>query len=166
MREYLNLDEPYYVQYGILVKRLVLGPSERTRRSSARPGEDCSQLRRAARQLLHANGGVDQAIKEAFPVTLSLVTVAADHLAAVAIPVGVLSAVKLAIACSTASPWSRPVGQALPVYYFGLLALYFLAYLPNSQGVRWTSSASRVELFPIGGYVDFSSRTRGRGCST
>ena len=44
------------------------------------------------------------------------------------------------------------VGQALPVYYFGLLALYFFAY-------KWP-------IFPLGGYVPFDLATRGRGSRT
>ena len=46
-------------------------------------------------------------------------------------------------------------GQALPVYYFGLLALYFFAYLPNSQAF-YDVFGFRVDLFPIGGYAEFS----------
>ncbi len=51
-----------------------------------------------------------------------------------AIPVGVLSAVRSRSKFDRVSMFIVLWGQALPVYYFGLLALYFLAYLPNSQG--------------------------------
>ena len=98
---------------------------------------------------------VDKAIKDAFPVTLSLVTVAAIIWLAVAIPVGVLSAIRSRSLFDRVAMVVVLWGQALPVYYFGLLALYFLAYLPNSQAFE-SVFGFRVDLFPIGGYVDFS----------
>jgi peptide/nickel transport system permease protein len=155
MREYLNLDEPYVVQYGLWAKRLFLGPSEADKEKFCPPREECSNYIGRLGNSFTRTEAVDKAIKEAFPVTLSLVTVAAIIWLAVAIPVGVLSAVRSRSKFDRISMFIVLWGQALPVYYFGLLALYFLAYLPNSQGFE-DIFGFKLDLFPIGGYVDFS----------
>ncbi len=155
MREYLNLDEPYVVQYGLWAKRLLLGPSAEDKEKFCPPKEKCSDYIGRLGNSFTRTEAVDKAIKEAFPVTLSLVTVAAIIWLAVAIPVGVMSAVRSRSKFDRVSMIIVLWGQALPVYYFGLLALYFLAYLPNSQGFE-DVFGFQVDLFPIGGYVDFS----------
>ena len=142
-----------------------LGPSEADKEKFCPPREECSNYVGRLGNSFTRTEAVDKAIKEAFPVTLSLVTVAAIIWLAVAIPVGVLSAVRSRSKFDRISMFVVLWGQALPVYYFGLLALYFLAYLPNSQGFE-DIFGFKLDLFPIGGYVDFSSRTRGRGCTT
>jgi len=156
MREYLNLDEPYVVQYGLWAKRLILGPSAEDKEKFCPPKEKCSDYIGRLGNSFTRTEAVDKAIKEAFPVTLSLVTVAAIIWLAVAIPVGVMSAVRSRSKFDRVSMVIVLWGQALPVYYFGLLALYFLAYLPNSQGFE-DIFGFKLDLFPIGGYVDFST---------
>jgi peptide/nickel transport system permease protein len=154
MREYLNLDEPYVVQYGLWVKRLVVGPSDEDKEKFCPPNEDCDLYVGRLGNSFTRTQSVDQAIKEAFPVTLSLVIVAAIIWLAVAIPVGVLSAVRSRSLFDRVTMIAVLWGQALPVYYFGLLALYFLAYWPNSDRMI-DLVGYRVELFPIGGYENF-----------
>jgi peptide/nickel transport system permease protein len=153
MRQYLNLDEPYYVQYGVFVKRLVLGPSEDDKAKFCPPNDDCDRYVGRLGNSFTRTESVDLAIKEAFPVTLSLVIVAAIIWLLIAIPVGVLSAVKSRSLFDRVTMVAVLWGQALPVYYFGLLALYTLAYLPNSDTMI-DLVGYRIELFPIGGYED------------
>ena len=150
-----NLDEPYVVQYGLWAKRLLLGPSAEDKEKFCPPKEKCSDYIGRLGNSFTRTEAVDKAIKEAFPVTLSLVTVAAIIWLAVAIPVGVMSAVRSRSTFDRVSMIIVLWGQALPVYYFGLLALYFLAYLPNSQGFE-DVFGFKLDLFPIGGYADFS----------
>ena len=143
MREYLNLDEPYVVQYGLWVKRLVRrAERRRTRRSSARPGENCTDYVGRLGNSFTRTESVDKAIKEAFPVTLSLVTVAAIIWLAVAIPVGVLSAVQLAQHVRPRVDGHRPLGPGAA----GLLLRPAGAVLPGLPaeltGLRRHRSAS------------------------
>ena len=57
--------------------------------------------------------------------------------------VGVLSAVRPRSLFDRGSTALVSIGQSLPVYYFGLLGLYFFAY--------------KVKIFPLGGYVEFDA---------
>ena len=61
---------------------------------------------------------------------------------AVSIPVGVLSALRPRSIGDRVTTVLVLIAQSLPVYYFGLLALYFLAY--------------KIPIFPLGGYEPFS----------
>ena len=118
-----------------LAQATFAGPSEEDKEKFCPPGENCSDYVGRLGNSFSRLQSVDKAIKDAFPATMSLVTIAAIIWLAVAIPVGVLSAIR------TRSVFDRVAmvvvlwGQALPVYYFGLLALYFFAYLPNSQSL-------------------------------
>ena len=62
---------------------------------------------------------------------------------ACACAIGVLSAISHGRSFDRGATAIVLVGQSLPVYYFGLLGLYFLAY--------------KVEIFPLGGYVPFDA---------
>ena len=131
-----------YVQYGLLAKRLV-PRAERGGQGEVLPARrGLLPLRRAARQLVHAHGERRQGDQGGLPGHPLTGHRRGHHLAAVAIPVGVLSAVKLTQPLRPRHRCSSVLwGQALPVYYFGLLALYFLAYWPNSERMT-TSSAT------------------------
>lgn len=137
----LGLDKPFYVQYGYTLRRLVLGPSqdEKDRLCPGATADECAELVGRFGRSYEKQRSVDALIKERFPVTLSLTLLAALIWMIISIPVGVLSAVRPRSAFDRITTVLVLIGQALPVYYFGLLALFLLAY--------------KVPIFPLGGYV-------------
>ena len=77
-------------------------------------------------------------IKERLPITLELGIASLLVSFAIAIPAGVIAAVKRKSAADYVSMSAALVGMSMPTFWFGLLLLYFFAY-------RW-------RLFPISGY--------------
>lgn len=77
-------------------------------------------------------------IKEKLPITLELGFASLFISFAIAVPAGVLAAVKRKTFVDYASMTGALVGMSMPTFWFGLLLLYFFAY-------RW-------RLFPISGY--------------
>ena len=139
--ELLGLDQPYYVQFGRTVRRIVLGPSaeEKARLCPGSTAEECKQLVGHFGRSFQKTRSVDQLLKERFPATFSLALVAAMMWLTMGVAVGVLSAIRPRSLFDRGSTAIVLIGQSLPVYYFGLLGLYFLAY--------------KVKIFPLGGYV-------------
>ena len=140
----LGLDKPFYVQYAYSLRRLVLGPSEdeKTRLCPGATADECAQLIGRFGRSFEKQRSVDSMIAEAFPVTLSLSLMAALIWMSVSIPIGVLSALKPRSIGDRVTTVLVLIAQSLPVYYFGLLALYFLAFV--------------IPIFPLGGYEPFS----------
>ena len=60
----------------------------------------------------------------------------------ISIPVGIISAIRPRSIFDRVTVVAVLIGQSLPIYYFGLLALYFLSF--------------RAKIFPQGGYETFS----------
>jgi len=143
--ELLGLDQPYYVQFGRTVRRIVLGPSaeEKARLCPGSTAEECKQLVGHFGRSFQKTRSVDQLLKERFPATFSLALVAAVMWLTMGVAVGVLSAIRPRSLFDRGSTAIVLIGQSLPVYYFGLLGLYFLAY--------------KVKIFPLGGYVEFDA---------
>jgi peptide/nickel transport system permease protein len=137
----LGLDKPFYVQYVYSVRRLVLGPSadEKARLCPGATASECSQLVGRLGRSFQKQRSVDTLILDRFPATLSLSLMAAFMWMVLSIPIGVLSAIKSRSFFDRSTMVTILVGQSLPVYYFGLLALYFFAY--------------KIPIFPLGGYV-------------
>ena len=77
-------------------------------------------------------------IKEKLPITLELGLASLLISFAIAVPAGVIAAVKRKTVVDYASMTGALVGMSMPTFWFGLLLLYFFAY-------RW-------RLFPISGY--------------
>jgi len=77
-------------------------------------------------------------IKERLPITLELGFASLFISFAIAVPAGVLAAVKRKTFVDYASMTGALVGMSMPTFWVGLLLLYFFAY-------RW-------RLFPISGY--------------
>jgi peptide/nickel transport system permease protein len=77
-------------------------------------------------------------IREKLPITLELGFASLFISFAIAVPAGVIAAVKRKTAVDYASMTGALVGMSMPTFWFGLLLLYFFAY-------RW-------RLFPISGY--------------
>jgi peptide/nickel transport system permease protein len=138
----LGLDKPYYEQYGIMVRRLALGPSDDELARFCPSGNDCDRLVGRLGRSFEKQRSVDSLIKDRVGVTFSLALVAAVMWLSIAIPVGVLSAVKPRSIFDRITVVLVLIAQSLPVYYFGLLALYFFTF-------KW-------KIFPQGGYVDFA----------
>ncbi|MFM9124786.1 MAG: ABC transporter permease [Actinomycetota bacterium] len=140
----LGLDRPFYVQYGYALRRLVLGPSadEKARLCPGATATECEELVGRFGRSFEKRRSVDSLIKEAFPVTLSLTLMAALIWMAVSIPIGVLAATRPRSILDRATTIFVLLAQSFPVYYIGLLALFFLAFT--------------IPIFPLGGYEPFS----------
>jgi len=142
VEETLGLDKPYYEQYAISVRRLIFGPSDEEIERLCPSGNDCDELIGHLGRSFEKQRSVDSLIWSRVGVTFSLAAVAAVMWLTISIPVGVLSAVKPRSIFDRVTIVTVLVAQSLPVYYFGLLALYFLTF--------------RFHIFPQGGYEDFA----------
>jgi peptide/nickel transport system permease protein len=142
--EILGLDKPFYEQYGIMLRRLVLGPSQedKERLCPNSTPEECDELVGHLGQSFEKRRSVDKLILDRLSVTFSLALVGAVIWMAISIPVGVLSAIRPRSFFDRITVVFILIGQSLPVYYFGLVALYFFAYTNK--------------IFPPGGYETFS----------
>ena len=144
VRENLGLDEPFFVQYANTIKRLVLGPSdeEKERLCPNATEEECKKLVGRLGRSFEKQRSVDYLILQRLGVTFSLTLVAAIIWLRISIPVGILSAMRPRSIFDRMTMVFVLIGQSLPIYYFGLLGLYFFAF-------KW-------EIFPLGGYEKFS----------
>jgi peptide/nickel transport system permease protein len=120
-KKYLGLDKPIYEQYYVFVKRLVvhqdLGHSWYNRE------------------------GVNQIIKDAAPVTASLVFGGAFFWMLLALPVGILSALRPRSLLDRASMTFVLIGISAHPIWIGLIFAYFIGY-------KWG-------ITPITNYADF-----------
>jgi peptide/nickel transport system permease protein len=120
-RHYLGLDKPIYHQYYVFVKRLVvhqdLGHSWYNRE------------------------GVNRIIKDAAPVTASLVFGGAFFWMLLALPVGILSALRPRSLLDRASMTFVLIGISAHPIWIGLIFAYFIGY-------KWG-------ITPITNYADF-----------
>jgi len=130
VRHQLKLDRPIYVQYGFFLKRLVfeqsLGHSFANRRD------------------------VNTMIKEAVPATTSLVIGGAILWMLIALPVGIISALRPRSLIDRTSMMFVLVGISLPVVWIGVLLQYFV-------GFRWG-------VLPNAGYCDLVNPYVGATC--
>jgi peptide/nickel transport system permease protein len=121
--KFLGLDEPVYVQYGRFLKRLVvegsLGHSFTNRQS------------------------VNGEIFRAAPITASLVFGGIILVLALAIPLGILSALRPRSLLDRASMTYVLIGISLPSFWIGLVLSYLIGY--------------RLQLTPIAGYCQVVS---------
>jgi peptide/nickel transport system permease protein len=120
-KHYLGLDKPIYQQYYVFLKRLVvhqdLGHSWYNRE------------------------GVNQIIKDAAPVTASLVFGGAFFWLLLALPVGILSALRPRSLLDRASMTFVLIGISAHPIWIGLIFAYFIGY-------KW-------HITPITNYADF-----------
>jgi peptide/nickel transport system permease protein len=128
--KYLGLDKPVPVQYALFLKRLVveqsLGRSFANRRD------------------------VNEMIKEAAPVTASLVFGGVILWMLIALPVGILSALRPRSLLDRTTMMFVLVGISLPVVWIGLVLQYLV-------GFKWG-------LTPNSGYCDFINPAPGATC--
>ncbi len=126
----LGLDRPFYIQYGLFMKKLVweqsLGRSFSNRRD------------------------VNTMIFEAAPVTAALVIGGAILWMLIALPVGILSALRPRSLLDRGAMIFVLVGISAPVIWVGLLLQYFVGF--------------RLGLTPNSGYCDVINPPAGADC--
>ncbi len=137
----LGLDKPYYEQYLMTLRRLVVGPSdeEKARLCPGSTPDECDQIVGRFGSSFSEQVSVDTLIWDAFPVTLSLTVLSAIIWLIISIPIGIWSAIRPRSLLDRSATVFVLIGQSLPAYYLGLLALYLLSY--------------KYGLFPLSGYV-------------
>ena len=140
----LGLNKPVMRQYGDMMYRLVLGPSdaEKERLCPNASEERCRELVGRLGRSYAKQRSVDLLIWDRVGATVSLTMVAAVIWMSISIPVGIISAIRPRSWFDRTTVTGVLIGQSLPIYYFGLLALYFFTY--------------KFHLFPQGGYEKFS----------
>ena len=129
-RHYLGIDKPVYIQYLRFLKRLVveqnLGRSFMNRES------------------------VNSEVGKAAPVTASLVFGGAVAWMLIALPIGILSALRPRSLLDRASMTFVLIGISAHPIWIGLIFIYFFSY-------KWG-------LTPISGYCDFINPAPGADC--
>jgi len=129
-RHYLGIDRPVYVQYARFLKRLVvdqdLGRSFQNRES------------------------VNSEVGKAAPVTASLVFGGVVLWMLIALPIGILSALRPRTIIDRATMTFVLIGISASPIWIGLILTYFFSY-------KW-------RLTPISGYCDFFNPSAGAEC--
>ena len=134
IRHDLGTDRPIYVQYGKFLGRLIPfsftgGPHFKT------PNLGTSYY--------NSNESVGSIISQAAPITMSLVFGAVVLWMLVAIPIGILSALRPRSLLDRTTMFGVLIGVSMHPVWLGLLLLYFLS--------------DRVTWFPVGGYAGLFS---------
>jgi peptide/nickel transport system permease protein len=130
VEEFLGLDDPVYVQYGRFLKRLVIDGS-----------------------LGHSfvdRSEVNDEIFRAAPITASLVFGAMVMVLAIALPIGILSALRPRSLLDRAAMTYVLIGISLPSFWIALVLSYIVGFK-----LGWT---------PIAGYCEVVSVPEASGC--
>ncbi len=125
IREYLGLDASLWQQYLLYLQRLLqldFGISVRT------------------------NQPVFSDLLERVPASVELAVAAFSLEVLIALPIGVIAAVKRASPFDHASRLASSIGVGVPVFWLGLMFLWLFAY--------------RLNWFPLGGRLEFGSDLR------
>lgn len=125
-----GLDDPVVVQYGRFLKRLIGGPI---------PGVEPSLSKSLGRSYA-TRQPVTRIVKSAAPVTISLVLGGAILWMLIALPVGILSALRPRSLLDRGAMVFVLVGISAHPVWLGLLFSYFIGY--------------KLGLTPLGGYCD------------
>lgn len=119
----MGLDKPIGVQYGIYVWRALQGDFGRS---------------------IFLRSEVSKLIKDAFPATLELAILAMFATVVIAIPLGVLAAVKANTSFDYIATFLSLLGVSMPIFWFGVLAILIF-----SLNLGWLPSFGRGPgLFP------------------
>ena len=129
-RHYLGIDKPVYIQYLRFLKRLVLEQN-------------------LGRSFMNRES-VNSEVGKAAPVTASLVFGGAVAWMLIALPIGILSALRPRSLLDRASMTFVLIGISAHPIWIGLIFIYFFSY-------KWG-------LTPIGGYCDFINPSVGADC--
>jgi peptide/nickel transport system permease protein len=119
-RTRLGFDRPLLVQYGEWLGRALRGDLGRS---------------------LRTNQPVTEAILQRLPVTLELMAAALAVSLAIALPMGVVSAVRRNSGFDLASTLFALVGFAMPTFWLGIILIYVFALL-----LRWLPASGWVPL--------------------
>jgi peptide/nickel transport system permease protein len=117
LRAHLGLDQPIYVQYGLFLRHAVTGDL----------GES-TRVHRPVVDILMAR----------FPASLELGSLAIGFSLLVALPIGVYAATKRGSAFDVAGRMVAVLGQALPLFWLGLMLIMVFAVW-----LRWVPVAGR-----------------------
>jgi peptide/nickel transport system permease protein len=129
-RHYLGIDKPVYIQYLRFLKRLVLEQN-------------------LGRSFMNRES-VNSEVGKAAPVTASLVFGGAVAWMLIALPIGILSALRPRSLLDRASMTFVLIGISAHPIWIGLIFIYFFSY-------KWG-------LTPISGYCDFINPSAGADC--
>jgi peptide/nickel transport system permease protein len=129
-RHYLGIDKPVYIQYLRFLKRLVLEQN-------------------LGRSFMNRES-VNSEVGKAAPVTASLVFGGAVAWMLIALPIGILSALRPRSFLDRASMTFVLIGISAHPIWIGLIFIYFFSY-------KWG-------LTPISGYCDFINPSAGADC--
>src|SRR5438105_10342654 len=132
VKKQFGLDKPFYVQYGLFVKRLFLGDQY------GWPGLGFSFNTRSALKPI---------LIDRMTVTMQLAFGAALVWILLGIPIGVLSALKPKSLGDRMAMGFALFGVSAPVFWLGLIFLYLFWYIPTKHG--WPISASGSGYYPI-----------------
>ncbi len=133
VREQFGLDKPFFVQYGLFVKRVFLGDEY------GWPGLGFSFNTRSALKPI---------ILSRLTVTMQLAFGAALVWILLGIPIGVLSALRPRSVGDRLAMGFALFGVSAPVFWLGLIFLYLFWYIPTKAG--WSISAAGSGYVPIG----------------
>ena len=129
-RHYLGIDKPVYIQYLRFLKRLVLEQN-------------------LGRSFMNRES-VNSEVGKAAPVTASLVFGGAVAWMLIALPIGILSALRPRSILDRASMTFVLIGISAHPIWIGLIFIYFFSF-------KW-------HLTPISGYCDFINPAPGADC--
>jgi peptide/nickel transport system permease protein len=120
LRHDMGLDRPIYVQYGVFINQAVQGDFGRS---------------------IHFRTSAMQVVWERVPATLELAFVSFVCAIVIAIPAGVVSAIKRGSAYDNIVMGVALVGQAAPTFYIGIMLILvcslWLGLLPTSGRGGW-----------------------------
>jgi ABC-type dipeptide/oligopeptide/nickel transport system permease component len=120
LRHDLGLDRPLIVQYGVFLNQAIRGDFGRS---------------------IHFRTSAIKVVWERVPATLQLAFASFFCAIVVAIPVGVLSAIKRGTAYDTIVMGVALVGQAAPTFYIGIMLILvfslWLGFFPTSGRGEW-----------------------------
>jgi len=119
MKTYLGLDKPLPVQFGNYLKGVVKGDLGRT---------------------IHSREPVTKVVLRRFSATFTLSIVALIISAGVAIPIGIVSALKQNTKVDYASMVAAQLGMSMPIFWLGIMLILFLSL--------------HLNLLPVGGRGD------------
>jgi peptide/nickel transport system permease protein len=133
IRDQFGLDQPFFVQYGLFVKRVFLGDQY------GWPGLGFS---------FNTRSSLKPIILDRFTVTVQLALGAALVWILLGIPIGVLSALRPRSTGDRVAMGFALFGVSAPVFWLGLIFLYLFWYIPTKAG--WAISAAGSGYYPIG----------------
>jgi peptide/nickel transport system permease protein len=136
LREFYGLDKPLHVQYGIWLSHLAKLDFGRSFAPDNRPVLD--------------------KIKERIPITLSLNVIALILEFGIALPIGVLAAVKRDTLIDRGISVFVFLGFAVPTFWLALLCMYFFGVKYNLLPISGLHALGSERLAPVARFLDLA----------